>query len=280
MLQDSLYSSLQWFDTISLQQLNSSASLLERSETKYIIHTSQLVDLIASLKPSFSILTINGKEIFSYQNIYIDSDEYHCYNMHQSGGNEKWRYKIRTRHYVDSDVYFCEFKHKKWKQLSKFRYQCTENEHGIFTDESREFCNGIYESVFKETLPENLTPALNNSYKRITLCSKDFSEKMTIDVWFKFYDPRNKRYAKLENIAIVESKATTQPAFTAPMFEELWITSAKACSKYCLGLILTKNVDKYSHFQHTLAHINSLQTNYKHVSTKKALKSIEEISSK
>jgi hypothetical protein len=44
---------------------------------------------------------------------------------------------------------------------------------------------------------------------------------MTIDLGFKFYDPRNERYAKIDNIAIVESKATTQPAFTAPMFEEL-----------------------------------------------------------
>jgi hypothetical protein len=62
------------------------------------------------------------------------------------------------------------------------------------------------------------------------------------------------------------------------MFEELWITSAKACSKYCLWLILTKNVEEYSHFQHTLAHINALQNNYKNISTKKALETIEEIS--
>jgi hypothetical protein len=44
---------------------------------------------------------------------------------------------------------------------------------------------------------------------------------MTIDIGFKFYDPRNERYAKLDNIAIVESKATVQPAFTAPLFEKL-----------------------------------------------------------
>lgn len=275
MTTDTLHLSLKSFDTISLQQLNSSAQLLERSETKYIVHTSQLVELITKLQPDFSILTINGKDMFSYENVYLDTPDYLAFQIHQD--KAKSRFKIRTRHYKDSDLYFCEFKHKTGKQLSKFRYQCTEVEHGTFTDESQNFCNEIYRSIFGEELPSHIEPSIQNEYKRITLCSKDFSEKITIDLGFKFSDPRSWRTAKLDNIAIIESKATVQPAFTAPLMDSLGIISAESCSKYCLWLILTENVSEYSRFHHTLAHIKSLQTNYKKVSVRKTIKEIEKI---
>jgi hypothetical protein len=114
--------------------------------------------------------------------------------------------------------------------------------------------------VYNAPLQKLIIPALKNSYNRITFCSKNNNERITIDYNLQFIDPMNQQKKHfLENIAIIESKAATQPAPSAPMFKALDIKKHGACSKYCLGLIHLNKVDEYSHFQKTLETIKTLQ---------------------
>ncbi|MDP3381196.1 MAG: VTC domain-containing protein [bacterium] len=48
--------------------------------------------------------------MFSYDNIYMDSDEYLFYNQHQDKKNS--RTKVRTRYYLDSNTAYFEYKQK------------------------------------------------------------------------------------------------------------------------------------------------------------------------
>ena len=79
-----LCETLENFSSISLEELNSSASFLDRINTKYLVHAHQLPDIIHHLKQHFSVLNIKDKTVFSYDNIYLDTKEYLFYQQHES----------------------------------------------------------------------------------------------------------------------------------------------------------------------------------------------------
>ena len=247
-----------WFEPISLAQLNNSMSLMERKEVKYLLTEEKLPELFAHLKEHYKVLTINNIHIFNYDNVYMDTNDYKFYHQHESG--QKTRTKVRTRQYVDSNLNFFEYKQKSKKQITKYRYETTAQEHGKITLEWTRFFQGVYESIYNETLQQLLTPSLRNSYKRITFCSKNNDERITIDFNVQFFDTTNQNSNHtMDNIAIVESKAATQPAPSGSIFEKLWMEKQKACSKYCLWLNYLEKVTKNDRFIATLDKIEELQ---------------------
>lgn len=249
---------ISWFDPISLEQLNNSMSLMERKEVKYLLTEENLPELFAHLKEHYKVLTIKDTHIFSYDNVYMDTNDYMFYHQHESG--QKTRTKVRTRQYVDSNLNFFEYKQKSKKQITKYRYETTAQEHGKITLEWTRFFQGVYESIYSETLKKLLIPSLRNSYKRITFCSKNNDERITIDFNVQFFDTTNPKINHtMENIAIVESKAATQPAPSASIFEKLGMEKQKACSKYCLWLNYLEKVTKNDRFVNTLDKILELQ---------------------
>ena len=68
--------SLLWFDQISLPELNESMSLMDRKEQKYIVHFGQLKQIIIALKNEYRLLTIGSTDMFSYENVYMDTAQY------------------------------------------------------------------------------------------------------------------------------------------------------------------------------------------------------------
>ncbi|MDR1944589.1 MAG: VTC domain-containing protein [Candidatus Peribacteria bacterium] len=98
------------FKTISLNHLNAKASFLKRIEQKYLLNSKDFISIIKDLKKDFNILDINGKKVFIYDNVYMDTSDYLFYNQHQNKLNS--RIKVRTRFYVDSNLAFFELKHK------------------------------------------------------------------------------------------------------------------------------------------------------------------------
>ena len=133
-----LIETLSAFPTISLDQLNSTMSFLDRIDVKYIVHGSQLPTIIKDLQEHFFILSIKENSIFSYDNVYMDTKDFAFYNQHQQG--EKTRTKIRTRHYVDAgDLVYFEFKQKHKATTRKFRYEYGLDNHGKMTNEALKF---------------------------------------------------------------------------------------------------------------------------------------------
>ncbi|MBT3727451.1 VTC domain-containing protein [bacterium] len=89
------------------------------------------------LKEDFDILEIKGQKVFSYDNVYMDTHDHLFYNQHQN--KEKSRTKVRTRYYVDNNLAFFEYKHKKKGITSKYRYEFPSEEHGFMTKGKKRF---------------------------------------------------------------------------------------------------------------------------------------------
>lgn len=102
---------LETFSAITLNQLNAQASLMNRVESKYLIHEEELGELLKELQNDFQILEIGGAKIFSYDNIYMDTKGLDFYHAHNNGDLD--RIKMRTRHYLESGLSYFEFKQKK-----------------------------------------------------------------------------------------------------------------------------------------------------------------------
>lgn len=207
MIRNSLSQELQMFEGLSLEQLNEKSSFMERMEAKYLLPLSDLPTLLRTLQHTYKILTIRNNSLFTYDNIYMDTDDYFFYTQHQN--QESFRTKLRTRNYVESDLWFVEFKQKEKKAIRKFRYQTDASGHGIITPQTAEFFDGLFQNLYGHSFTSPITPALHNNYQRITLCHNDGIERITIDFNINFSDLRGdqKNTASLTNVAIIESKS-------------------------------------------------------------------------
>jgi len=123
--------SLENFQALTLTQLNAQASFLKRIDRKFLLTTDQFSDFLKQLNNDFQVLEIAWKKVFSYDNVYMDTQDYLFYNQHQS--KEKSRTKVRTRLYKDSDIAFFEYKQKNNGITQKFRYEFPREEHGKMT---------------------------------------------------------------------------------------------------------------------------------------------------
>jgi hypothetical protein len=93
-----------------LSELNTTASYLKRIDTKFLLNGKQFAEILDDLNKDFVVLEIKGKKIFSYDNVYMDTEDYLFYNQHQD--RKESRTKVRTRYYIDSNLAFFEYKQK------------------------------------------------------------------------------------------------------------------------------------------------------------------------
>jgi len=252
-----LQSMLREFTTISLDQLNSSMSFLERIEAKYLLNLKQLDKVLEALQDKFYVLTINDVCIFTYDNIYMDTKDYLFYKQHEQG--ESQRLKVRTRHYVDSGnlVYF-EMKLKEGKLLRKFRYPCGLEGHGEMTKDAVRFYSSLAQSLGLTYAKETLFPSIQTKCKRITLCSKESDERITIDFDVELNDLRDEKgnWMKLGNVVIMESKSRTENGYSKKLMKKMKVKEAGGCSKYCLGIYYFGRMQSHDKFKDTINFIN------------------------
>ena len=67
-------STLENFNSLTLEEIGG-ASLLDRQETKYIFHQSQILNFLPKLVEDYQILEIQGSRISNYRTIYFDTAE-------------------------------------------------------------------------------------------------------------------------------------------------------------------------------------------------------------
>ncbi len=229
---------IQWlFSPISLTELNATASFMDRKETKFLLTEQQFITLLPELQKDYYILEIWGKSVFEYENIYMDTEDYDFHLDHQAG--KKTRSKVRTREYTDSGHAFFEYKQKDNDLSRKFRYQINLRDHGKMTKESQRFYEGISMSFNGRKKVSKLSKSARTEYQRLTLCSKDSSERVTIDFEIRLCSLRGGKIChKLQNAVIIESKSTSKDCKSHKILKKYGIRKATSCSKYCLALIL------------------------------------------
>jgi hypothetical protein len=247
------------FKTISLTELNAKASYLKRIDRKYLVNWTQFVDVLKELKKDFKVLEIKWQKVFSYDNVYMDTDDYLFYNQHQN--KQKSRTKIRTRYYVDSDLAFFEYKQKNNWVTSKYRYDFPSEEHWFMTKWKKRFFDWIWQSTYEQDKAPKITPSIKTRYKRITLVNKTGGERLTIDFDIKTNDLRDKKSKEvnLKNLVIIESKSLSNDCHSCKIMKKHWINKAKSCSKYSLWVIYSWLAKKYDTFKETMEKIKIIR---------------------
>ncbi|NDK10282.1 polyphosphate polymerase domain-containing protein [Candidatus Gracilibacteria bacterium] len=184
-----LLSRLSGFSAINLTELNATASYLKRIDRKFLLTEKEFLNILEDLSEDFRSLEIDGKRVFLYDNVYMDTADYLFYHQHQD--KVPSRTKIRTRHYTDAgDLAFFEYKQKENGITKKFRYQFPADEHGTMTKGKKRFFEGVFQSLYSEKAPD-ISPAMQTKYNRLTLVSKSGEERLTIDFNISVKDLRN-----------------------------------------------------------------------------------------
>ncbi len=247
------------FDSLNLTELNSSASFLKRIDRKFLLTNQEFKEVLKDLKKDFKVLEIANKRVFNYDNVYMDTDDHTFYKWHQDGMNS--RTKIRTRLYKDSDLAFFEYKHKVDWVTRKYRYEFPSVEHWKMTKGKKRFFEWVWQSIYEWEKVPKITPAIKTKYKRITLVSKVWEERLTIDFEVKTQNLRNSKQNEvdLKNLVIVESKTLNKNCKSLEVMKSHDIKKAKACSKYSLWVVYAGLAEKYDHFAETMQKIKEVR---------------------
>ena len=223
------------FAPISLAEM-SGVALLRRTDTKYVMSTWQLCDLLAGLSPHYRILDINGVRLHDYQTLYFDTPDFALYRRHHSGGLN--RYKVRYRKYVDTDLCFLEVKLKNNKRQtvkSRMRTSCIA---AHFDSSTGDF---LHDHVPFD--PATIEPKIWNGFRRLTLVSNRRVERLTIDLDLGFGSGFGSEFSSQHRdlvwpgLVIAEVK---QPKFSVDSeFIQMTRTLGvrpRDFSKYCMGV--------------------------------------------
>jgi hypothetical protein len=220
------------FAPISLQQMDAVA-LLNRVDTKFVLTTAQLLTALAQLQPNYWMLSINGQRLNHYRTLYFDTPDFALYHAHVNGRAE--RYKVRSREYIDSHLAFLEVKHKTRKDRTiKDRLPTT----GPAVQMSPDLENWL-----EQVSPLDggtLEPKLWNTFTRLTLVSKRYNERVTLDLDLTFYTAD--KAARLNGLAIAEVKMDAAHG-DSPFLEQMRAQKIRqnGFSKYSIGVAMLYN---------------------------------------
>lgn len=216
---------------ISLEEMED-VRLMNRVDTKFLTTLPVLKRLLFDTKEDFLIQEINNKRNSHYYTCYFDTLDVRMYCDHERG--KKTRKKVRIRQYLDSDGFpFLEIKKKNNKGRTRKKR--------ISMD-----CGGDIETygdfLYKQTglFSEELSPKIENNFKRITLVNKEKTERITIDTSIEFHNFVSGRDLELPDLVIIEWKRDGRASNSnlKPILRELRIKES-GFSKYVIGMALT-----------------------------------------
>lgn len=237
------------FDPISLDNMDN-VRLLNRIDSKYLVHISRLPDLLNNLKSDYFVLSIQNKRIFRYQTLYYDTKDSEMFMDHHNGKNN--RYKIRIRDYMETNCQFLEIKHRNNKgRTIKERIQ-NDCDQGIMSFLGKKFIsdNSPYNA-------EQLENKMYTNFSRITLVNKCIHERVTID--FNLVFENAAKHVPLPSVCIIELKYNrcNSGSCLGRILKEHKIRPV-SLSKYCVGTVMLDKTKKANRFKPILNHLKKL----------------------
>lgn len=239
-----------------LEDLNDSV-LMNRVDTKYLLHIELLPYLLSELQPNFSLLEINGNSVFKYRSTYYDTDSLDFYHMHHRGKLN--RYKVRIREYLDVETKFLEVKFKNNKKRTiKTRRQIFQNKGNPIEDFS-DFLRGT-------GLPDlNIRQKQISEYYRLALASEERKERVTLDLNLaNVFKGDNESYRSSINDLVVMEVKQQELNRNSPVFSLLkkFGLRSSGFSKYCMGMVYTNNSSvslKSNRFKHICRRVDNIK---------------------
>jgi hypothetical protein len=245
---NNLTSTLSGFIPISLDAMDH-VKLLDRIDTKYILHEDQLQDYLEAISTQYSVLVIDGKLFHPYETLYFDTPDFHLYHMHHNG--KRNRYKLRCRKYVSSGISYFEVK-------SKTNTDRTVKARLRVEDIPETLTAQLNQYIFDHTpgAYPDYVPSLRVFFDRITLVNKQANERLTIDLNLRYTSNGSEK--KIRKVAIVEVK---QEKHSISPFRELMKMQRHPknyMSKYCLGMTCLNKGLKTNLFKQKINALNKL----------------------
>jgi len=238
------------FERIDLKRAES-AQLMNRIDSKYIIPVDQVFNLINSNRNNYFAVEINNQIIHNYYTEYFDTPNLDMYLAHHNRRTN--RYKLRVRTYNASGDKFFEIKLKTADGKTRKKRIVINKENGVDQE-----VNNFIESKSPFKFDE-LSKTIITDFNRLTLVSKKFAERVTIDLGLAIFTPKNE-IANLGYLSIVEIKQdkSKRNSQIGKRLKKMGIRPS-GFSKYSIGLaILNKEVKKNS-FKKTILKINKLK---------------------
>jgi inorganic triphosphatase YgiF len=241
------------YTPISLSDMDSVA-LMNRIDTKHQVSVLSGLDILQQLSKDYRILEIEGKRKFQYVTTYYDTADRFMLNEHLRGKLN--RTKVRVRKYVESNKTFLEVKLKTNKgRTIKSRIEKIGDANVIDTQEA-DFLNG------KSSVAANkLNPVIDLDFYRVTLVSTAFKERITFD--FNLTFSKQGQSKPVDDLVIVELKRDSEGALRSPITKVLKKLAARpsSMSKYCTGMILFNETNRYNRYKPKLLKLNQLSSN-------------------
>lgn len=226
------------FPAIGLERLDAGAALRERVDVKYVIPLEAFAALAGRLLATHAALEIGGRRAFGYRSRYFDTPELRSFRDHIQ--QRRRRYKCRSREYVDTGAYAFEVKLKGLRGRT-VKHRMDHDGHEL-SDAAVGFLRDcLYRAYGREPDPR-LRPALDVEYTRVTLAAPELGERVTCDFGLTFSGPGGPAGRLDPGMAIVESKSARGDASADRLLHALGHRPQPACSKYCLGVALTRAV--------------------------------------
>lgn len=240
---------LNLYAPISLEDMRE-IRLMNRIDTKFVTTVPVLMQLLEMAKDDYWAQEIDGERNLAYQTTYFDTLDYNMYYVHQSGHTN--RQKLRFRTYVSSNLQFMEVKTKnnhgrtKKKRMKVVDTDITDSEKLNFLQEHLRYN------------PDDLRPAIANSFNRITLVNKGKTERLTIDTDLQFNNLVTGTKRNMGKLVIVELKR--DGLCYSPVLEMLRQLRVfpHGFSKYCMGSALTNDELKVNRFKQKLRDVERI----------------------
>ena len=205
-------------------------ALLQRVDTKFILNSDALHQVLRQVHGKYALLTAEGATAAQYKTLYFDTRNYDCLREHHRG--RRPRHKIRIRHYLDRKLTYLEIKNKtNANRTIKARQQIPFLQETIGRNE-RSFIN-----EHNPIAAESLQPSLRTDFHRITLVGLETMERATFDLDLSFQ--KSSDDARIPGAVIAEIK---QDRFRARSPVMLALRQAHvlpvSISKYCTAATL------------------------------------------
>ena len=252
MTDDILYI-VQGMKPITLDEMND-VKLMNRIDTKYVVTEAQLRDILLRISDSYYAQEVEHNRLSPYSTVYYDTPEMTMYMVHHN--RHTVRDKVRVRTYVDSNLTFCEVKHKNNKGRTKKKRIAVEPIPNILD-------NPEAAAFLAEKQPYEvgtLSPHLITVFDRFTLVNYGKTERLTIDCNLRFENLKNGATASMSPLAIMELKqdGRAQSLLKEVLFD-MRIRSFKV-SKYCIGTAMTNPLVKQNRFKKKIRRIEKLKS--------------------
>jgi len=221
---------------ITLEELQATAALTTRIDRKYVVDWATLAAVLRALGATHRGLEIDGRRTFRYESVYFDSVDLRAYRDHLQ--RRRRRYKVRSRHYVDSGLKLFEVKLKgKRGETIKHQMPYGAGDLGHVTEQAQEFLAARLAEAYPRMAVPELSSVLHNHYRRLTLASGN--ERLTCDFDLSYGDGETEVPGLDPGHVILESKCERGLGAADRELRRLGVKPV-ACSKYCVGVGLLR----------------------------------------